>query len=203
MKTLLRFLARSIPALIAIFVLAVAVWISMRLLDTPVKPPRERAQPAVPVVGIADLTPADHPISVDAYGTVVASRELIVRPEVRGRIVELHPNLQAGGLIKEGETLVKIDPAEFQIAVARAQAALSEVEVEWKIEQGRQAVALREWELLKGRGAKPGDENALALRKPQLQKIEAMRAMRPSVSRSGSCRRTCPARMTGAPPVSS
>ena len=176
MKRILQIALKLGSGGLAIGILGAAGWFSLHLINTPVKAPRERVKPSIPVVGVAELKTADHPISVEAFGTVVAARELTLRPEVRGRVTALHPQLQVGGLVRKGEVLVEIASEDFEIAVRRAEAALAEVEVEWKIEQGRQAVAKREWELLKGRTSADAEKSALALRQPQLQKVEAMRA---------------------------
>lgn len=173
MNSIFRILLKLGSGGLAVGILWAAGWYSLHLIKTPVKAPKSPARPSVPIIGVAELKPGNHPVSVEAFGTVVTARELILRPEVRGRVVEIHPNLQVGGTIKSGEQLVRIDPSDFEIALRRANAAFAEVDAEWKIEQGRQAVAKREWELLNGNNS--SRSSALALREPQLQKIEAMR----------------------------
>ena len=174
MKILRQRLGKPLLTLAGIGVLAGAAWISWGLLKTPPKAQRERIKVQAPLVSVAPLHRTDEPVSIAAHGTVMAARELTLRSEVRGRVIEVHPQLVPGGLIQKGEVVVRIDPSDFEIAVRRAEAAVAEAEVEWQIEQGRQIVAQREWDLLKGENGDPG-ESSLALRKPQLQKVEATR----------------------------
>ncbi len=42
--------------------------------------------------------------------------------EVKGRIIETHPELKAGAIIRQGETVVRIDPAEYELQIARLKA---------------------------------------------------------------------------------
>ena len=41
--------------------------------------------------------------------------------EVKGRITETHPELKAGAIIRQGETVVRIDPAEYDLQIAQTQ----------------------------------------------------------------------------------
>ena len=107
---------------------------------------------------------------ITAYGTVQAHRRLIVQPEVGGRVVQLNPELVIGGLLETGEALLRIDPRDYQFAVDEQRASLAEAEFDLKVELGNQAVAKREWNLLKP----SSDEmtalsQQLALRRPHLK----------------------------------
>ncbi len=107
---------------------------------------------------------------ITAYGTVQAHRRLTVHPEVGGRVVRLNPNVVTGGILKAGEALLRIDPRDYQFAVDGQRASLAKAEFDVKVELGNQAVAKREWALLK---PSAGEINALsqqlALRRPHLK----------------------------------
>lgn len=117
---------------------------------------------------------------VTAYGTVQAHRRLIVQPEVGGRVVQLNPDLVIGGILEKDEALLRIDPRDYQFAVDEQRASLAEAEFDLKVELGNQAVAKREWNLLKP----SSDEisalsQRLALRRPHLkEKYVALQAAR-------------------------
>ncbi len=66
------------------------------------------------------------------YGTVQSRRETDILPQVSGRVVWTHPNLKNGGIIPEGEVLLRIDESDYQIAVEQAEADVlaSEAEIE-------------------------------------------------------------------------
>ncbi len=105
-----------------------------------------------------------------AYGTVHAHRRLTVQPEVGGRVVRLNPNVVIGGTLKEGAALLRIDPRDYQVAVDEQRASLAKAAFDVKVEMGHQAIARREWALLK---PSAGEINTLsrqlALRRPHLK----------------------------------
>ncbi len=158
---------------VALACVAASALAAVLLLATGPETARERPTPPAPVVGVIALEPAPFRRVVEAFGTVVAAREVSVSPEVQGRMEEIHPQLEPGGIVREGELLLRIDPAEYRAAVAGAEAALAEARAALEIERGRQVVARREWELFGGEipDAELGGE--LALRGPQLRQAEA------------------------------
>jgi RND family efflux transporter MFP subunit len=91
--------------------------------------------------------------------------------EVAGRVLWVSENFERGAVIKEGEELLKIDPSDYEAAVAQAQAALAEADLELALEEARAKQALRDWERLAQR-EDPGD---LVLRRPQLLRAATRR----------------------------
>ncbi|HJL19669.1 MAG TPA: efflux RND transporter periplasmic adaptor subunit [Sandaracinaceae bacterium LLY-WYZ-13_1] len=138
------------------------------------KPEAERAQPedqGLPV-RVTELSPGTQPIAVRAQGQVVAARQVVVQPELNGRVIWMNDDLVPGGRLAEGETLVRIDPRDYRAAVEAQRAQLQNSRVQIQQERSRQVVAQREWELLReGGGSDEGRE--LALREPQLRSAEA------------------------------
>lgn len=86
------------------------------------QPARERVWP----VNIVEAAPAVETPEYHAYGTIVAGRELELRPLVDGRITEVSDILEEGGVVHRGETLVTIDPFDFAIRVDARRAELEE-----------------------------------------------------------------------------
>ena len=116
----------------------------------------------------------DERAMISAYGTVKAYQELTVQPEVSGRVVAHHSNLIAGGLIAKGARLLRIDPRNFQVAVEEEKAALAKAKFDIKVELGNQAIAQREWDLLKPSSGEISKlSKQLALRYPHLQEKRA------------------------------
>lgn len=115
---------------------------------------------------------------ITAYGTVQAHRRLILQPEVGGRVVQLNPELVIGGILEKDEALLRIDPRDYQFAVDEQRASLAEAEFDLKVELGNQAVAKREWNLLKpSSGEISALSQQLALRRPHLkEKYVALQA---------------------------
>jgi RND family efflux transporter MFP subunit len=104
-------------------------------------------------------------------GLVKPAREVSLKAQAGGEVVEVSPNLLEGQHVSKGELLVRIEAADYELAVARAASALATRESELALEMGFQRVAKREWELLSD-----GDADAsLALREPQLKQAKANR----------------------------
>ena len=73
-------------------------------------------------VPVVDVVPR-----VIGYGTAEPDRVWKAVAEVRGRVIETHPELKPGAMIRRGETLLRIDPTEYELAVARLEADIEQV----------------------------------------------------------------------------
>lgn len=114
---------------------------------------------------------------VQATGTVVADQQVVLSPEVAGRLTWVAAGLKPGQRFAKGETIARVDARDYQAAVAAEQSRLRQAELELSLEENRGAVAAKEWELL-GRDA--GGDGTLARREPHLDvaraNVEAARA---------------------------
>ena len=63
---------------------------------------------------------------VNASGWVRPFRRVEVQADIMGRIIEL--NVKEGDAVQRGQVLLRIDPTQFEAAVARAQAAAHPIE---------------------------------------------------------------------------
>lgn len=107
------------------------------------------------------------------YGTVEPNRELILQPEVGGRVVRMNDSLRSGGRIAAGDMLFAIDPRDYEIAVTQREAEVASAAVALQLEKARGSVAEREWELL-GDSIETSDiGEQLARREPQRIEREA------------------------------
>jgi len=77
------------------------------------------ARPAVPVK-IAPVEKADFPVYLTGLGTVQGFNTVVVRTRVDGQINKIA--FQEGQFVKQGDTLVEIDPRPFQAALDQATA---------------------------------------------------------------------------------
>jgi multidrug efflux pump subunit AcrA (membrane-fusion protein) len=62
------------------------------------------------------------------YGMVQAGQTWEAVAEVAGKVVEIHPKLKKGALLRQGDVLLRIDPAEYGLAKIRAQAEIENLE---------------------------------------------------------------------------
>ena len=60
------------------------------------------------------------------YGLAEPKRVWQAVSEVKGTVISVHPQLEAGALVDEGTVLLKVNPADYELAVARLKANISE-----------------------------------------------------------------------------
>lgn len=104
-------------------------------------------------------------------GTVQAAQDIVLSPRVRGQIMEMSDELVPGGMIREGELLFRIDPADFENTVLIRESELAQTEASREIEQARQRLAEKELKMLEG--SIDGTNRSLVMREPQIASIEA------------------------------
>jgi RND family efflux transporter MFP subunit len=110
--------------------------------------------------------------TIEAMGTVEAARDIILRPRVQGEIMERSRSFTPGGFVSKGETVVKLDPADYRNQLAQRRNELQQVRSDLQLEMGRQDVAEQELEMLDGQIGEGADRD-LILRKPQLASIQS------------------------------
>ncbi|OPZ09583.1 MAG: Macrolide export protein MacA [candidate division BRC1 bacterium ADurb.BinA292] len=64
------------------------------------------------------------------FGQARADRRVELIPQVAGRIIEVHPDLDVGRYIDRDETLFRIDPRDYEAAVEQARAALDSLDAQ-------------------------------------------------------------------------
>ena len=129
----MRFLLRGLTGLgLIAAALALAALGALRLSDSLDRPPAEARRPAERsfVVPTATLERRSVRPEIEAYGTVLSRRALELRAAVPGRVVETAEDFRDGARVGAGELLLRIDPADYESAVADAEAALAEAEAD-------------------------------------------------------------------------
>ena len=162
---------------LGILAVGVAGFVLLQVLKSP--PPTQEPPPTSPLVTTvpADVV-RDARITVEGYGTVRARTTVQLAPQVAGRVVYVAPSLVSGGTIREGQTLVRVDPEDYRNAVeqARAEVARQEVEV-LRAQQQRQIAQeeIRRFEQREGIDvpAPESEAGALAANLPQFRAAEA------------------------------
>jgi len=65
-----------------------------------------------------------------AYGNVQPGSIWNAVAEVSGKIVKKHPKLKQGSLLKKGDLLLKIDPTDYELAIAQSKANLQSIDAQ-------------------------------------------------------------------------
>lgn len=108
--------------------------------ETSAPPARER----VFAVGVMRAEPGTETPVLETFGEVESRRRLELRSAASGRIIELADGFEDGGVVKAGQVLVRIDPADAQAALDRARADLLDAEAEVRDAERGLALSLDE-----------------------------------------------------------
>jgi len=97
------------------------------------KPPPETNETADvdPLVEVLPLVAGTEKFSIASQGTVRPRIETTLSAEISGAIVEISPKFVAGGVFDAGEELLRIDPTDYAVAVDRAEATLTQRQIEF------------------------------------------------------------------------
>jgi RND family efflux transporter MFP subunit len=91
------------------------------------KPPAEADNGERPLkVKVLSVSAQTIPITVTGYGQVRALNVVKLSAQVGGQVVALHPRLEVGEVIDEGELLLGIDPRDYAAAVAQSRAEVAQ-----------------------------------------------------------------------------
>jgi membrane fusion protein, multidrug efflux system len=110
-------------------------------------------------------------LKVRSQGTVAPQSQIELMAEVSGRVAWVSPALADGGFFEAEDLLLKLEPRDYELAVIRARAEVTTMEVRLEREEAEAETARQEWEEL-GEGPASG----LALRGPQVAEARAMLA---------------------------
>jgi RND family efflux transporter MFP subunit len=121
-----------------------------------------------PLVRVTVVEVADHPLSVSAQGTVLPRTETLLASQVAGEVIWVSPAFEVGAFFRRGETLLRLDPRDYELEVKRSEAEVAQAQVRITREQAEAELARQEWQEL-GQG-EPGP---LVLHQPQLAEAKA------------------------------
>lgn len=132
-------------------------------------PPRAERAVYAPLVRIHRVETGPHAIAVRGNGTLEARSRIDLVPQVGGEIVAIHPGLRAGGRFRAGEVLAQIEPRDYELEVARAEAEVSSAETALVTNRAESEVAIEEWDRLN-----PGEPPPpLVSLEPQIREADA------------------------------
>lgn len=126
------------------------------------------------IVQTIPLVPQTRLVTVSAYGAVVPSRKVIIKPQVSGQAIWQSSAMTMGGRVLEGDELLRIDPKDYELALAEVKADLEQARFEKEVESGRQVIARREWDELQADLNMDEVNQSLVLREPHLRRAEAL-----------------------------
>jgi RND family efflux transporter MFP subunit len=161
---------KALKIVIPIVVLVAGIAAAAMLASSRKAPPRSERPPLGPLVEVAPAERSEIEVTVTGHGEVVPKVAVDVVPQVSGKVVRVSRSLVAGGFFRAGETLVVIEPRDYELAVERAQASVARARVTLQREEAEAEVARQEWDQLN-----PGEEppSGLVVREPQIRQALA------------------------------
>lgn len=143
------------------------------------KPTPQKQKPQIRSLLVETLTAEKKSVraSISGMGTVVPSKRILLKAQVPGVVIAVSDQFIPGGYIAKGMEILRIDPRDYEIAVKKRESELSKAQADYELEQGQQAVAREEMNLLQDVSEEPVNQTYLALRKPQLNQAKAQMAI--------------------------
>jgi len=162
---LLRLIKYLLPILVIIAALGL---IASAYIFKPVPEKKATAQ-ILPVVEVIEASSQPITLEAKSQGIVESRTETLLVAEVTGRIQSISNSFFAGGYFKKGDPLIEIDAVDYRANLAVAKSRLADARLAYEQEKALADQAREDWESF-GRG----EGSELALRKPQLEKAEAL-----------------------------
>ncbi len=164
-----RFLGKVFPVLITLImvgVIGVGGFVVLNALSP--KPEQAEEAPAGLSVFAERVRIDDLTFSVDAQGEVRPQREIVVAPQLSGRIAYVSPDYIDGGFIRKGQVLIRLEDADYRLGVVRARSGVASAEQRLAREQAEAEIAIQD---IRNLGIT--DSSPLARREPQLAEAQA------------------------------
>ena len=169
-------MSRLSSFLVAILIIAGSVALASFLVSRAPEPERVESPPQIPYAQTGTIMAGTGAIPVYGAGTVRPGAEVDIAPQVGGRIVWVDAGFQSGGRVQAGQTIFRIEEADYLYRVQEAEANLAARRVVLLEEQEQAAIARAEYERYSSRqgdGAAQSGVSPLTLREPQLEAARA------------------------------
>lgn len=186
-------MSRKTKLLLPLAVVAAAVLVAVLLVQAAPEPPTREPETRLPLVRAVPAEPRNVRLDVHSQGTVRPRTRATLVAQVGGRIVEVSPSFAEGGVFREGDVLVRIDPRDYELALSQARSQVAQAELRLAREEAEAEVAREEWEELARDRALADDRDdgdggapsPLTLREPQLAEARAgLQAARAAVEKA-------------------
>ena len=158
--------------LICVTVLVVAAGALVLIYST--EPTAQRSSASKQTAMLVDVTPVESGTfrpTITVMGAVRPEQEILLRPRVSGEIIAISDAFTPGGFVNAGETLLQIDPADYEAGLLERQSELHQVSADLELELGRQELAKDDYQELEGTIS--SEYKTLVLREPQLKTAQA------------------------------
>jgi RND family efflux transporter MFP subunit len=153
---------------LSIGVMVASIAAAIVLVATKPEPPRADKPLEGTLVEVIQIGPGQHEVELYAKGTVVPANEIVLQPELSGRVVWQSPELVPGGRFRKDQPILRIDSRDYELAAETYRSQVNRAKLELSLEARRGEVAKREWNAF-GQMDASEEQRALAQREPQLE----------------------------------
>lgn len=166
---------RGTGYLIATALVAGSAGVAILLVSLAPEPETREPPSQIPYAETANVVAGAGPIPVHGAGTVRPSAEVDIAPQVGGRVVWVAPDFHSGSRVEAGQTLFRIEEADYEYRVREAKAALAARQVALLEAREDASIARAEYERYTERRTDEAasEPSPLTLRIPQLEAAEA------------------------------
>ena len=111
-------------------ILAFGAVVSFFLLATSPEIQPEDGEASAKIVQVIPLQSADENVYLQAFGSVIPARKVVIKPRVSGPVIDHSEAVIVGGQVKKGQDLVRIDPKDYELALVEKKYALEQARFE-------------------------------------------------------------------------
>lgn len=131
----------------AVTIILIALGIVGFVALTSSKPQLKRRKPVVPIpmIRAMRIQTGPQPVIIQGQGTVRPLREIQLASQVGGKVLDISPALVNGGIFKKGDTLLRVEPVDYRLAVILAKSKVKDSESRLKLAEEESSVAREEW----------------------------------------------------------
>lgn len=151
---------------------------TLTFLTEPTAEKSGAAKKTAMLVDVIEVDRGTHRPEIVAQGTVEPARDIVLRPQVGGRVTSITTAFTPGSHVEKGDLLLEIEAADYRNTLEQRESALEDAKAELTAAKGRHEAAKAEYERF-GEDLPP-DQRERVLRTPQLeaakQRVRAARA---------------------------
>ncbi len=137
------------------------------------KPPLAKKKPRLvrPLVQVVKVELSPRRVIIRGEGTVAPLRQSTLASQVQGRVIYVSPSLVNGGSFQKGQTLLRLERVDYELALALARSRVQEARTHLQTVGEESAAAREEWRRFQGKHGTPPPP--LVIKKPQLAEAQA------------------------------
>lgn len=130
--------------------------------------PVEKLEDRVERLEVITAKRGDYTPSVKTQAVVESRFNITIKSQVAGQVIYISPKFISGGFFDTGEVIMRIDPSDYELALAQAEVNVARAEQTLSLELEQGELARLDWEKYG-----EGEPTDLVLRIPQIKTAEA------------------------------